>query len=115
MSVPIYLDHNVNPRVAAALRRHGVDCLTAYEDGSATLRDEPLLDRVLTLGRVLYTQDSDFLEIGARWQREGRTFAGIAYAQQGRLSIGELIEQLLLIGLASNPDDWQDTIRYLPL
>ena len=68
-----------------------------------------------TWGGCLYTEDDDFLEIAARWQREGRSFAGIAYAQQGRLSIGELIKQLLLIGRVSTLADWRDTLRYLPL
>jgi hypothetical protein len=115
MSVALYLDHNANPVVATVLRHQEVDCITAREDGRAALDDESLLERVTNLGRVLYTEDDDFLGISARWQRQGRPFSGIAYAKQRRLSIGELIMQLQLIALASEPGDWRNALRHLPL
>jgi predicted nuclease of predicted toxin-antitoxin system len=43
------------------LRLREVDVLTAQEDGAATLDDPVLLDRAMALGRVVFTQDEDFL------------------------------------------------------
>ena len=39
------MDHHVPAAVSAGLRSRGVDVLTAAEDGSAALEDEPLLER----------------------------------------------------------------------
>lgn len=115
MSVALCLDHNVSPVIARALRAMGVDCITALEDGSATLRDEPLLARTTALDRVLYTEDDDFFGITARWQRDGRNFPGVLYAKQRRLTVGQVIGQLVLIGHASDPKDWRDRLTHLPL
>jgi hypothetical protein len=46
--------------------RRGVDVLTAQEDGSATLDDPPLLDRVTQLERVIFSQDEDLPREAAR-------------------------------------------------
>jgi hypothetical protein len=37
-------------------RLHGVDVLTAYEDGADHMPEAELLDRAGQLGRVLFTQ-----------------------------------------------------------
>ena len=57
--------------ITEALRRRGVDALTAQEDETDLLEDPPLLDRATELGRVLFTQDEDFLREGPRRQRAG--------------------------------------------
>lgn len=77
--------------ITDALRRKGVDVVTAQEDGSRGLDDPALLDRALRLGRVLFTRDEDFLAEGARRQRERIPFAGIVYAHQMRATIGQCV------------------------
>ena len=48
--------------------------------------DDELLTRATALGRVLLTQDADFLEIAARWQRQGMPSAGFCSRPRARLS-----------------------------
>ena len=55
------------------------------------MSDDDLLTRATAVGRVLFTQDTDFLEIASRWQRQGIAFSGILFAPQGT-PIGRLIE-----------------------
>lgn len=61
--------------ITDALRRRGVDVLTAQEDEADQFEDPRLLDRALELDRVLFTQDEDFLREGARRQGAGEPFA----------------------------------------
>lgn len=101
--------------IAAALRQRGVDVLTVQEDGLSGASDEVVLERATALGRLLYTQDRDFLAIAASRQRLMKAFSGIAYAQPLRVSIGVRIAQLEFIALVSTPADCQDHVFHLPL
>jgi predicted nuclease of predicted toxin-antitoxin system len=115
VSVPLFLDHNVRAAVAAGLRQHGVDIVTAYEDGSAEWDDESLLDRANELGRIFFTHDDDFLAIAARWLAVKRPFSGIVYAHQYRLTVRQLIVELEMIAKVADLADMQDRVEFLPL
>ena len=69
----------------------------------------------IAMGRVLYTQDEDFLGIGAERQREGKFFTGIIFAAQMRLTIGQVIEELAIIALSGDPSDCANRVYFLPL
>jgi hypothetical protein len=115
VSVGLYFDVHVRRAIRDGLRLHGVDVLTAQEDGAAEYEDPDLLDRSTVLGRVLFTQDDDLLREAKRRQRTGETFAGIAYAHQLNVSIGQCIADLALIAQASEPAEWVNRREYLPL
>jgi hypothetical protein len=44
-----------------------------------------------------------------------RTFSGIVYAHQLRITIGQMVEDLELIATATSQDEWWERIEYLPL
>ncbi len=115
MSVALYMDVHIPRAVTLGLRMRDVDVLTAQEDYAARVDDATLLTRATVLGRVLVTQDKDFLAIGADWQRRGVAFAGVVYAPQAALTIGELIRDLELIGRAGEPVDFENRVEFLPL
>jgi predicted nuclease of predicted toxin-antitoxin system len=71
------MDHQVPSAITRGLRQRGIDVLTAHEDQTAQWDDEPLLQRATELGRIMFTQDDNFLAIGHLWQQSGREFAGI--------------------------------------
>lgn len=109
------MDVHVPRPVTLALRTRGIDVLTAQEDGSARLADADLLARATALGRVLVTQDDDFVRVGVRLQREQGQFGGIVYAHQVRVPIGLMIRELELIAKAMTIEEWPGRIEYLPL
>ncbi len=109
------MDHHVHSGVTNGLRRHGIDVLTAEEDGRASVPDEELLERATELGRVVFTQDDDFLQIADRWQQASRHFAGIVYAHQLRVTVGQIVADLQLICEASAAQELYDTVIFLPL
>ena len=57
------MDQHVPLAITEGLRARGVDVLTCYEDGTSELDDTSLLRRATELGRVLFTQDADFLSV----------------------------------------------------
>jgi predicted nuclease of predicted toxin-antitoxin system len=58
------MDHHVPAAIARGLRRRDVDVLTTEEDRTTDWDDEQLLERAARLGRIIFTQDDDFLVIG---------------------------------------------------
>jgi hypothetical protein len=108
------MDVHVRRAVTAALRLQSIDVLTAQEDGAARLDDNFLLQRATDLGRVLVSQDEDLLREGVRRLREGEDFRGIVYAHQLRVTIGQMIEDLALLAIATSSEEWSGRIEYLP-
>jgi hypothetical protein len=88
VSVNLYMDMHVRREVTEGLRRRGVDVVTAQEDGADTLPDPQLLDRAADLERLLFSQDEDLLAEAVARQRSGRSFKGVAYAHQLKVTIG---------------------------
>ena len=109
------MDHHVPGAITRALRSRGVDVITAAEDGTRQTPDEQLLDRATELGRVLVTQDDDFLAEAARRQRAGVSFAGLIYGHQLRVRIGRSIDDLELLCGVYEPADFDSKVEYLPL
>ena len=115
MSLRLYLDVHSRRRSRRPFGRQGVDVLTAQEDGSRRFLDPALLDRALALNRVLFTRDEDFLGEGSRRQQAGAAFAGIIYAHQIRVTIGQCVRDLELMAKVLEPEDFVGRIEHLPL
>ena len=109
------MDVHVPFAVTAALRLRGVDVLTAQGDSAGGFDDRMLLDHALVLRRVLVTQDTDLLIEAAQRQQSGIPFAGVIYAPQMEITIGQLVRELELIARASDIEDWANWVEFLPL
>jgi len=96
------MDVHVPDAITVGLRLRGVDVLTAQEDGARRFPDAMLLDRATALGRVLFSQDDDLLREAAERQQRDVPFAGVVYAHQLRVTIGQCVRDLEL--LAFGPD-----------
>jgi hypothetical protein len=59
--------------------------------------------------------DRDFLREGVERQRTGRFFAGIIYAHQIEVTIGQCLHDLDVIAKAGEPEDVENRVTYLPL
>jgi len=109
------MDHHVHVAITEGLRRRGVEVITAYEDGTAELDDQGLLERATQLGRVLFSQDKDLLTLTHYWLQTGREFAGLIYAHQLSVTIGRAIHDLELLAQALDPKDMRNRIEFIPL
>ena len=86
---------------------------------SRTVRqvDDPqLLTRATSLDRVLFSQDKDLLVVTSQWQERGTRFAGVIYAPQMRLSIGQCVSDLELTCTYTSlrPDSLDEYATHLP-
>lgn len=114
MSVAFYMDHHVKAAITDGLRRRGVDVMTCLADGTDRKEDEQVLQRATELGRVVFTQDDDFLSLADEWLEHGRDFAGAIYAHQLGITIGQAIRDLELVAKVLEPDEMRNRIVFLP-
>ena len=115
MSIGFYMDEHVKRAVTNGLRLRGFDVLTTQEDGRSGWPDDRILDRATELGRVLFTQDDDFLVEARSRQERGVHFCGVVYAHQLRVTIGECVLDLELIAQATNEEEMRNQVLHLPL
>lgn len=115
MSVRLYTDVHVPFAITAELRLRDVDVLTAQQDSATLLDDSQLLNRAAEVGRVFFSQDKDLLKIACQRQRNREAFAGVIYAHQLRVSIGQCVADLELIAKATDPEEWTNRVVFLPL
>jgi hypothetical protein len=115
MSVNLYMDVHARRAITTGLRLREVDVLTAQEDGMDTLSDSDLLNRATALGRPLFSQDTDLLREACERQRAGVPFAGVIFAEQLGITIGQCISDLELIARVYEPEDIANRVEYLPL
>jgi len=115
VSLALYMDVHVHAAITQGVRRRGLDVLRAQDDNAARLPDEELLTRATELGRILFSQDEDFLAEGARRVAQGVHFAGIVFARQGAVSIGTCVRDLEIICSVLLPEEAANKIIYLPL
>jgi predicted nuclease of predicted toxin-antitoxin system len=106
--IKFYTDEHVARAVIRGLRQRGVDILAVPEAGLLTASDEEQLARAKQEGRVLFTQDADFLRLHA----SGIAHAGIIYANQ-QASTGEIIYGLMLVYQVLDSEDMVNHIEYL--
>ena len=114
MTIALYMDVHVPQAITELLRRRGIDVLTAFDDGTQQLPDDRLLVRVTELKRVLFTQDIRFRVLAETWQTEGKNFSGLIFGHQLGGTIGQFVKDLELIAKASEPDEWVNSVEYIP-
>jgi predicted nuclease of predicted toxin-antitoxin system len=108
-TIRFHLDENCDPRIAAGLKLHGVDVTIPAEIGLLQSPDEGHLAHAIAQGRVIVTQDTDFLRMAAA----GKENPGIAfYPNQGR-SIGQVIRALLLIWEVYEPEEMRNRVEFI--
>ena len=73
MAVSFHLDENISPTLADALRHRGIDVTTTADAGLVGATDRDHLAFATVAGRVVVTQDVDFL----RLHSQGVPHAGI--------------------------------------
>jgi hypothetical protein len=115
MTIAFYMDEHVHRAITNGLRLRNVDVLTVQEDDRTGVSDEVVLARSITLNRVVFTQDDDFLLIANRLQQQGVYFTGVIYGHQQKVTVGDCVRDLEIIAKAATPEDLASLVQYLPL
>ncbi len=103
-----YLDEHVDRAVADGLYRRGVDVLRAQDAGMHPAPDSAHLDLARHEGRVIFTQDADFLRLHAA----GEPHASIVYAPQ-HTAVGTIVRSLMLIYEVIPPEEMINHIEFV--
>lgn len=106
--IKFYTDEHVAKAVVRGLLQRGIDVLTVMEADMLGASDEEHLKRAKDEGRVIFTQDDDFLRLHAI----GACHAGIVYLHQ-QTSIGDIIRRLMLIYQVLDAEDMHGHVEYL--
>jgi len=104
-----HLDEHCDPAIAAGLRLHGVDVTTTPEAGLLHAQDEDHIAYGVSVGRVIFTQDRDYL----RHHAAGMEHRGIAFCYQNSRTIGQIIASLLLIWEVYEPDEMKNRVEFI--
>lgn len=106
--IRFHLDQHVANAVAVGLRLRGIDTSTTHEAGLQDADDLAHIAYALAEGRVIFTQDDDFL----RHHHAGVPHAGIVYSKQGSRTIGEIIRYLKLMNDCLDTEDMIGEVEY---
>ncbi|MBI1897715.1 MAG: DUF5615 family PIN-like protein [Acidobacteria bacterium] len=109
MPIRFHLDEHISAGVAAGLRRRNIDVTTAADAGLIGATDVAHLEFAASSGRVVVTQDDDFLRLHA----QGVAHAGIAYCQQQSMSMGEMLRRVVLIHDLLSPEEMAGRVEFL--
>jgi hypothetical protein len=116
MRIRFQADYDFNAEVIDGLLRReaAIDLQSGHAAGLAGVPDPAVLEKAADEGRALLTHDhrtmpQHFADFISR-----RESPGVFIVPQ-QLSIGEAIEELLLIWSASEAGEWVNRILYLPL
>ena len=110
-------DEDVHGDIVAGLRRRrpALDLVRVQDVGLSHTPDAIILEWAAHQGRVVVSVDKKTLAVDA-WDRvtRGLPMPGVAILRIA-LTIGQAINELELIALAGNPEDFRDQVIYLPL
>lgn len=92
-----YLDEDLTPAIATALRKRGVDAVSAHEVGNIGLGDAEQLIFATGQGRCLVSANArDFRRLGRDAIEQGRPHAGIVLCAPRihHLDVGTVVKSL---------------------
>jgi hypothetical protein len=107
-----YADEHVKSAIVEGVRRHGMDVVTVQERGQGEANDEVLLAAATAEGRLMLSNDVDFLRIHAEWLANRRGHAGIVYWPQV-LGIGVAVRRLVQYALTTPPEEAANRVKFL--
>jgi predicted nuclease of predicted toxin-antitoxin system len=107
--VRFYHDEHISAHVASGLRRRGIDTITTAEAGLCGASDRAQLEFATKSGKVVETQDDDFLRLHAESVRH----SGIAFSRQQSISIGQMFRRPVLLHDLLTQDEMAARVEYL--
>ena len=108
ISIRFYTDEQMAKAVAIGLRQRQVDVMTVAEASMRGASDVDQLAYAHANGRVMVTQDTDFLRLAA----EGAPHSGIVYAPQ-QTPFGAIVRVLMMLYLMRAREEMIDRIEYI--
>ncbi len=113
----LLVDEHIARRLVQGLLRKEpqLDVVRLQDVGLRTALDPDILEWAAHEGRVLITFDVKTVPAAA-YERvaESKPMPGV-FAITGAMPLGFVIEELLVLAIASLPDEWEGQVIYIPL
>ena len=100
--VSFYLDEHLSPKILEQLRSQGIDVIR----GPLGAQDPQHLQNATAMGRVVCTEDRDFLKLASA----GFEHAGIIRGRQRRHTIGDWVRFLRLVHAVYDADELRNKV-----
>jgi hypothetical protein len=111
-AIRFFTDEDVYGSVAAALRRAGMDAVSAPGTSRLGTSDESQLLWSAGQGRAVVTFNvAHFAALHAAWLRKGQHHSGIVVSQQR--PIGDLLRRLLRLANTLDAESMRDRLEFL--
>ena len=116
MRLRFLADADFNQKIVTGLRRRepSLDFLSAIDGGVVGIADPDVLSIAAELGRILVSHDRKTMPRHFARFRETRLTPGLIVLSQD-LEIGVAIEELLLIWVATEAEEWVDHLGFVPV
>lgn len=116
MKIRFQADADLNQIIVKATLRlePAIDFQTATQAGLAGLHDPEVLELAGVQGRILVSHDRKTMPLHFGQFIQTESSPGLLIVSQ-KIPIAQVAEELLLIWLASTPEEWMNQIRTLPL
>lgn len=117
-SPKLFLDEDVAPKIAEALRQAGFDVVHALEEGrtGSVFTDEAQIKYAASQGRARFSYNRRHFEhIAAEWFREGRDHWGIVLSprQYSLKRMKALLSKLTRFLRETEPEELRNQLRYM--
>jgi hypothetical protein len=109
----IYIDENVDVRVAEGLRRRGFQATSAQEEGKLGVVDSAHFAHAAKLKAAIFTHDHHFVEIALEKTAQGEKHHGVIFVEMHRLGLGECIKRLALCSEVLSADEMMNRVEFL--
>lgn len=113
MPLRLYADECVDARVVAGLRRRDADIVTAADENLLGAADEEHLERAEALGRIIVTNDQDFLRLASARVEDASGFGGLVFVLP-ETRVGEAVAGIFLLTTILEPLDMANRIEWVP-
>ena len=109
-------DADFNQKIVAGVRRResAIDFRSARDGGVIARPDPEVLAQAASDDRVLVSHDRQTMPGHFRRLIETRASPGLVIVSQ-EIDIGQAIEELLLVWAASEAEEWENTVIFIPL
>jgi hypothetical protein len=118
VTVRFLADEDLRDSIIQGLRSRepALDILDVKSAGLRGTKDPALLEIAAEQGRIPITQDRNTMTAHF-WERlaAGKSSPGLFVVPDQLSAIGDVIEWLLLVWTASQPEEWRDQVVYVPI
>jgi Domain of unknown function (DUF5615) len=115
--ISLVADENLNNDIVRGVLRHnpGIDLVRVQDVGLGSAPDSQVLTWAAEQGRILLTHDINTIPAEAYARvRASLPLPGV-FVIPTSISVGDAIEQIMMLEVCSSSDEWESQVIFLPL